>query len=55
MLFSVFSSWAVLRYAVFPLIVALSFAVICISFLVQEFLFTESKSSRPTHSGEPFS
>jgi hypothetical protein len=55
MLFSVFSSWAVLRYEIFPLIVALSFAVICISFLVEEFLFTKSKSVPPTRLGEPFS
>ena len=55
MLFSVFSSWAVLRYEIFPFIVALSFAVICISFLIEEFLFTESKSIPPTHLGEPSS
>ena len=47
-LFSVFSSWAVLRYEIFPFIIALSFAVICVSFLVQEFLFTEKSKASST-------
>jgi hypothetical protein len=39
MLFSVFSAWIILRYAIFPLIMTVSFAIVCISFLIREFQF----------------